>query len=64
MYFAVAGICRGTDSGNIPAGNVIAVLNVGRCEDFNNTYDVHTGLNSQSTATLEEMPARKYAFCS
>lgn len=59
------GICAGTASGTIPAGNVLAVLNLGACEaeEFNGTlYDAFTGIDSPSTFTLEEMPQGKGLF--
>lgn len=52
------GIC----DDNIPAGAVEAVLNIGRCNGSNETYDAYTGFNAPSTITLEEMPLRKYKY--
>ena len=45
-----------TTNGPILSGDVMAVLNVGRCAGFNVTYDAYTGLESPSSFTLEEMP--------
>jgi len=56
----ITGICRQTENGTIsPVGLHQAVLNVGMCDGFNESYNAYTGFQSVSTMNLEELPTRK-----
>lgn len=54
------GICRGTSSGALSAEPVVAQLNVGLCDGFNETFNAFTGFSSVSTMNIEEMPTRMF----
>ena len=52
----ISGICTSTTAGAISAGRRIALLNVGACAGFNETFNVYTGFSTVSTFTIEEIP--------
>ena len=53
-----AGLCQGTISGGLPVGNVTALLNVGMCNGFNQTYNAFTGFGTSVAMFVEEYPKR------
>ena len=57
----ITGICNQTVNGTITgAGTYEAMLNVGMCEGFNETYNAFTGFQGVSTMYIEEMPRREW----
>ena len=57
----ITGICNQTENGTImDVGTYEAVLNVGMCEGFNESYNVFTGFQGVSTMNIEEMPLREW----
>ena len=57
----ITGICNQTENGTIMgAGTYEAVLNVGMCEGFNESYNAFTGFQGVSTMYIEEMPRREW----
>ena len=52
----ITGICNQTENGTLMGvGTYEAVLNVGMCEGFNESYNVFTGFQGVSTMNIEEM---------
>ena len=57
----ITGICNQTENGTITgAGTYEAMLNVGMCEGFNETYNAFTGFQGVSSMYIEEMPRREW----
>ena len=57
----ITGICNQTVNGTITgAGTYEAMLNVGMCDGFNETYNAFTGFQGVSTMYIEEMPRREW----
>lgn len=58
----ISGICATTTAGAISAGRHIALLNVGECDGFNETFNAYTGFSTVSTVTIEEIPECEYIY--
>ena len=57
----ITGICNQTENETITGtGTYEAVLNVGMCEGFNESYNAFTGFQGVSTMYIEEMPRREW----
>ena len=57
----ITGICNQTNNETIMGVETYeAVLNVGMCEGFNESYNVYTGFQGVSTMNIEEMPLREW----
>lgn len=53
------GFCTATASGPLSPGNVTALLNVGMCDGFNETYNSFTGFGSAVSMVIEDYPKRE-----
>ena len=53
----IAGMCGTTSDGAaISRGSHIVMMNVGKCEGFNETFNAYTGFSGVSSVTIEEIP--------
>ena len=53
----IAGMCGTTSDGAaISRGSHVVMMNVGKCEGFNETFNAYTGFSGVSSVTIEEIP--------